>query len=57
MAQSRHPQMMGASGEVAMPATWPFLGPMMDEVERSGIAFSLPAFEMAVEKTHGFIEE
>jgi len=30
---------------------------MFDEVERSGIAFSMPEFEMTVEKNGGFIEE
>ena len=49
--------MMGSIAASAMPATWPFLGPMFDEVARSGVAFSLPEFEMLVEKTTGVIEE
>lgn len=57
LAQNRHPFMMGATAETAMPLTWPFLKPMFDEVERSGVAFSMPEFEMTVEKSEGFIEE
>jgi len=49
--------MMGATGADAMPLTWPFLRPMFDEVERSGVAFSMPEFEMTVEKNGGFVEE
>jgi len=49
--------MMGATAADAMPLTWPFLQPMFDEVERSGFAFSMPEFEMTVEKSGGFIEE
>ncbi|GAB7356837.1 hypothetical protein MBLNU459_g7712t2 [Dothideomycetes sp. NU459] len=57
IAYSRHPAMMGAAAEVAMPATWPFLSQMFDEVYRSGNAFSAPDFEMEVNKAHGFLEE
>jgi hypothetical protein len=53
----RHPAMMGAKAEVAMPLTWPFLQNMFNEIERSGVAFSLPEFEMIVEKVAGFTEE
>jgi hypothetical protein len=49
--------MMGSTAEKAMPTTWPFLSPVFDEVERTGVAFSLPAFEMTVEKSSGFVEE
>lgn len=49
--------MMGATAEAAMPATWPFLSQMFDEVERSGIAFSAPEFEMEVNKENGVLEE
>lgn len=57
LAQNRHPFMMGATAEAAMPLTWSFLQPMFDEVERSGIAFSMPEVEMTVEKNGGFVEE
>lgn len=49
--------MMGSTAEAAMPLTWPFLQGMFNEVERSGVAFWMPEFEMTVEKTAGFTEE
>lgn len=49
--------MMGAPARVAMPATWPFLSQMFDEVERTGQAFSESEFEMEVHKENGFLEE
>ncbi|TKA72244.1 hypothetical protein B0A49_06071 [Cryomyces minteri] len=48
---------MGARAEDAMPATWPFLSHLLDEVERSGQAFSMPEFEMSVHKNSSFLEE
>lgn len=49
--------MMGATAEKAMPATYPMLAQIFDEIERTGVAFSMPEFEMSVEKTTGFLEE
>ena len=57
MAASRHPAMMGVTAEVAMPATWPFLSVMMQQVEDSTTAFSLPEFEMEVHKASDLLEE
>lgn len=57
IAYSRHPGMMGAQAKDAMPATWPFLYSMFNEIERSGVAFSAPEFEMEVHKQDGFLEE
>lgn len=57
LAGNRHPMMMGSTGEAALPLTWPFLGPVLAHVESSGVAFSMPEFEMTVEKQEGFIEE
>ncbi|KAG9852617.1 putative histidine kinase-like protein M3YPp, partial [Aureobasidium melanogenum] len=57
MAHSRHPAMMGSTAEAAMPATWPFLGPMMQQVEDTKKAFHMPEFEMEVHKESGFLEE
>lgn len=48
---------MSSTAELALPLTWPFLGPMMDEVESTGVAFALPEIEMTVEKTKGLVEE
>lgn len=49
--------MMGSTAEDAMPVTYPSLAPIFDEIERTGIAFSTPEFEMEVEKIAGFVEE
>lgn len=49
--------MMGSTAKDAMPATWPFLSQMFDDIDRTGKAFSTPEFEMIVEKTNGFLEE
>lgn len=49
--------MMGSTAKEALPATWPFISQVFDEVEKTGVAFSTPDFEMSVEKTRGFIEE
>jgi len=49
--------MMGAEAKVVLPATWPFLSVMMQQVEDSTIAFSMPEFEMEVHKESGFLEE
>ena len=57
LAFSRHPKMMGSAAKDAMPATWPFLSEMFNQVERSGVAFSNPEFEMMVHKKSGFLEE
>lgn len=57
LAASRHPMMMGSTAKEALPATWPFISQVFDEVEKTGVAFSTPDFEMSVEKTRGFIEE
>ncbi|TIA13541.1 hypothetical protein D6C80_06251 [Aureobasidium pullulans] len=57
MAHSRHPAMMGATAADAMPATWPFLKVMMQQVQDTNTAFSLPEFEMEVHKENGFLEE
>ncbi|THV69362.1 hypothetical protein D6C99_09914 [Aureobasidium pullulans] len=57
MAHSRHPAMMGATAADAMPATWPFLKVMMQQVQDTNTAFSLPEFEMEVHKANGFLEE
>ncbi|KAG9605573.1 putative histidine kinase-like protein M3YPp, partial [Aureobasidium melanogenum] len=57
MAHSRHPAMMGSTAEAAMPATWPFLKPMMQQVEDTKKAFHMPEFEMEVHKESGFLEE
>lgn len=57
IASSRHPFMMGATAEAAMPATWPFLKGMMQQVEDSKEAFTTPEFEMEVWKEQGFLEE
>ena len=57
VASSRHPFMMGATAEAAMPATWPFLKVMMQQVEDSKEAFTTPEFEMEVWKEQGFLEE
>lgn len=57
VAASRHPFMMGATCEAALPATWPFLSQMFNDIERTGNAFSLGSFEMSVEKVAGFLEE
>ncbi|KAG9514934.1 putative histidine kinase-like protein M3YPp, partial [Aureobasidium melanogenum] len=57
MAHSRHPAMMGSTAEAAMPATWPFLKPMMQQVEDTKRAFHMPEFEMEVHKESGFLEE
>lgn len=57
IAASRHPFMMGATCEAALPATWPFLSRIFDGIEKSGEAFSAGSFEMSVEKVAGFLEE
>ncbi|RDW72853.1 hypothetical protein BP6252_06760 [Coleophoma cylindrospora] len=57
IAHSRHPIMMGSTAQDSMPATWPFLSQVFKEVARTGVAFSIPEFEMTVEKTQGFMEE
>lgn len=57
MAHSRHPAMMGATAEAAMPATWPFLKHIMQQVEDTTKAFHMPEFEMEVHKESGFLEE
>ncbi|GAB7345141.1 hypothetical protein MBLNU457_3535t1 [Dothideomycetes sp. NU457] len=57
IASSRHPFMMGATAEAAMPATWPFLKGLMQHVEDSREPFVTPEFEMEVWKEHGFLEE
>lgn len=49
---------MSARCEDALPATWPHLSQVFEEVKTSGIPFSLSDFELEVEKTkEGFIEE
>lgn len=57
IAASRHPFMMGATCEAALPATWPLLSQVFENIERTGDAFSVGAFEMTVEKVAGFSEE
>jgi signal transduction histidine kinase len=57
MAHSRHPSMMGSTAEEAMPATWPFLEIIMQQVQDSDVAFHMPEFEMEVHKESGFLEE
>jgi signal transduction histidine kinase len=57
MAHSRHPAMMGSTAEEAMPATWPFLKVIMQQVQDSDVAFHMPEFEMEVHKESGFLEE
>lgn len=57
MAHSRHPTMMGATARDAMPATWPFLKLLMQQVEDTTEAFHMPEFEMEVHKESGFLEE
>jgi hypothetical protein len=57
MAYSRHPAMMGATAEAAMPATWPFLKPIMQQIEDITKAFHMPEFEVEVHKESGFLEE
>lgn len=57
IAASRHPFMMAATCETALPATWPFLSQIFNEIERTGEAFSVGEFEMSVEKVAGFLEE
>lgn len=57
MAHSRHPAMMGATAKDAMPATWPFLKLLMQQVEDTTEAFHMPEFEMEVHKESGFLEE
>ncbi|KAK5999993.1 hypothetical protein QM012_005081 [Aureobasidium pullulans] len=57
IAHSRHPAMMGSTAEEAMPATWPFLKLMTQQVQDSKKAFHMPEFEMEVHKESGFLEE
>ncbi|KAI4752514.1 hypothetical protein E4T52_15232 [Aureobasidium sp. EXF-3400] len=57
MAHSRHPAMMGSTAAAAMPATWPFLKIMMQQVHDTQVAFHMPEFEMEVHKESGFLEE
>ncbi|KAI4851751.1 hypothetical protein E4T44_01938 [Aureobasidium sp. EXF-8845] len=57
MAHSRHPAMMGSTAEEAMPATWPFLKVIMQQVQDSDVAFHMPEFEMEVHKESSFLEE
>jgi signal transduction histidine kinase len=57
MAHSRHPAMMGATAQEAMPATWPFLKLIMQQVQDTNKAFHMPEFEMEVHKESGFLEE
>lgn len=57
IAASRHPFMMGATCEAALPATWPMLSQIFDGIERTGEAFSAGSFEMSVEKVSGSLEE
>lgn len=58
LAQSRHPILMGSTAEKALPATWPFLRPLFEEIERTGTPFSNPDFEMMVYRDkEGFLEE
>lgn len=49
--------MMGSPASAVLPATYPFLSKIFDEIERTGVAFSPPEFEMSVEKVAGFLEE
>ncbi|KAH0359223.1 hypothetical protein KCU65_g10070, partial [Aureobasidium melanogenum] len=57
IAHSRHPAMMGSTAEEAMPATWPFLKIMTQQVQDTKKAFHMPEFEMEVHKESGFLEE
>lgn len=57
IAASRHPFMMGATCEAALPATWPLLSQVFDGIESTNEAFSAGSFEMGVEKVAGFLEE
>jgi PAS domain-containing protein len=57
IAHSRHPAMMGSTAEEAMPATWPFLKVIMQQIQDTDVAFHMPEFEMEVHKESGFLEE
>lgn len=49
---------MASEAEHALPATWPFLRDLFNEVERTGQAFSNPDFDMMVHKElEGVLEE
>jgi hypothetical protein len=49
--------MIGSNPQDSMPATWPFLSKVFEQVERTNIEYSIPEFEMTLEKTAGFMEE
>jgi hypothetical protein len=55
LAASRHPAMMAATTTESMPATW--VSKMFEETERTGLAISIPDFEMRVKRADGVIEE
>lgn len=57
VAASRHPFMMGATCRAALPATWPILSQIFNEIERTDEPFSAGSFEMGVEKVAGCLEE